>query len=92
MLKIYANENEKYSEIEFSGSLKTLAIETTFVIAKIYQEMLEEGKEYQAHEYRELLECGLSKALEGVDRMQAFNKQPPAEIQDLLDEILKRRR
>lgn len=96
MLKIYVDEKAHNAEIEVHGNLITLATDTTFAISKIYQEMLENGREGHAHEYRELLESGLSKAFDAVDRLHARksikDKQPPSEIQELLDEILKRRR
>ena len=95
MLKIYVNEKEENAVIETQGSLKSIAIETIFAISEIYKTMLEDGRKSHAHEYRELLEGTLSEAFDGVDRLLAMKQlkdRPSEEIQELLDEIMKRRR
>ena len=96
MLKIYVNDKEEKAEIEVHGNLDTLVTDTAFAIMKIYQEMLEGGREEQAREYRRMLGNILSKSFDTIDilhvrKMLEENHHSPDEIQELLDAIMKRR-
>lgn len=93
MLKVYVNDKEQKAEIEFKGNLTTMSTDVSFVIMTIYKEMLEAGKEDHAHAFRDMMTSQLSHIFEEVDCLLAFkhNTRHSAEIQELLDEILKRR-